>query len=330
MIAVALNVPDTSAALAAMQIAARVADLVELRLDLMREYDLPRLLAERPCPVVVTNRPIREGGCYSGSEFARMEPLWQAMALGAEHVDIEWDSVEGMAGRDRGATRLIVSQHDFTGMPVDLPERARRLATLGGDIVKVAGMARQLLDTVPVLETLAQAKQPTIAMAMGEAGVLSRLLALRYPACYLSYGALTTGQSTAPGQLSVEAMRWTYRAGAIQAGAAIYGLLAPDANCSPFIVKVNRMWEEAGKKAVLLPFQPAQHEHPAAVVTGFRKYGVLGYLVHDTYRETVLPALDELSSTARAAHAVNVILVEDGLLWGDLVTGDLWAWLNAF
>ena len=49
------------------------ADLVELRLDyLVRAVNLKPLLAERPCPIVVTCRPALDGGHGAKSETARL------------------------------------------------------------------------------------------------------------------------------------------------------------------------------------------------------------------------------------------------------------------
>ena len=41
--------------------ASRFADIIELRLDYMKRPDLKSLLGRRTKPVIVTNRPIREG-----------------------------------------------------------------------------------------------------------------------------------------------------------------------------------------------------------------------------------------------------------------------------
>src|SRR5918994_5242518 len=66
------------------------ADLVELRLDGVANPDVPGALAGRRRPVIVTCRPISEGGSFDGSEEERRRLLGEALALGAEHVDVEW------------------------------------------------------------------------------------------------------------------------------------------------------------------------------------------------------------------------------------------------
>src|SRR3954453_22344438 len=119
LIAVALNEPTNERARAALRAAATVADIVELRLDLMDSFELPSLLADRPCPVVVTCRATREGGRWQGSESARLDVLRQAIDLGAEYVDVEADAIGKI--RERGQSRLIASSHDFSMMPDDLP-----------------------------------------------------------------------------------------------------------------------------------------------------------------------------------------------------------------
>src|SRR5688572_8534983 len=66
------------------------ADLVELRLDSVSDPDVARALAGRRRPVVITCRPRWEGGGFNGSEEERRHILADALALGAEYVDIEW------------------------------------------------------------------------------------------------------------------------------------------------------------------------------------------------------------------------------------------------
>ena len=56
---VSVAATDTARALVEMQRLARLADVIELRLDLIERFDLARLLAACPCPVVVTYRPVR-------------------------------------------------------------------------------------------------------------------------------------------------------------------------------------------------------------------------------------------------------------------------------
>lgn len=264
-LAVALAAADTRAAQAALQQVMGRADLAELRLDLMDTFDLPALLASRPLPLIITCRPPREGGRWQGSEAERLAVLRQAAALGAEYVDLEWDAAGAIASLDRSRTRVILSHHNFQAMPADLPSLAAELWQAGPDVVKLVGMAQRLADCAPVLRLLAQAQRPTIAIAMGPQGLLSRVLAFRYPHALLSFaapdpapGAAEAG--TAPGQIALSAMQDVYRVPTISPQTALVGLVTAAANTSPLLLQGNAWLRQQAIDAVLLPLQAAPQE----------------------------------------------------------------------
>lgn len=274
-LALALAAPDTTAARRAMRLAVGRADLVELRLDLMHDFDLPRLLARRPRQVIVTCRPRREGGRWQGSEVERLDVLRQAAALGADYVDLEWDAAEAISTLDRSRTRVILSRHDFAAMPADLAAQAKRLWQAGPDVVKVAGMAQRLADCAPVLRLLAEAQRPTIAIAMGRHGLPSRVLAFRYANAFLSFAApdepgAPSAAGTALGQLTLSAMRDLYRVHAIDGRTRFVGLVAADADALPALAEGNRWLGREGYNAVLAPLPLAPGEDPAAALAAIQ------------------------------------------------------------
>lgn len=263
LLALSLAVPDTSAALQALQQAASLADIAELRLDLMEEFDLSALLRDRPLPVIVTCRPAREGGRWAGKESARLDILRRAAGLGADYVDLEWDCADALASFDRRRTRVILSRHDFSAMPPALPQQAAALWSAGADVVKLVGYANRLADAAPVLELLARATGPTIAIAMGACGLATRLLAFRCPHALLSFAALPgSAQQTAPGQIDAATMEQVYRVRQVSPATEIVGWLAGDANDAPAVVEGNRWLAARGCNARLIPLQLAAGEAP--------------------------------------------------------------------
>ncbi|MFZ2489049.1 MAG: type I 3-dehydroquinate dehydratase [Anaerolineae bacterium] len=222
-LAVALAAQTTAAAQAALRQIAGRADLAELRLDLMHEFDLPALLAARPLPVIVTCRPPREGGRWQGNEAARLAVLQQAAALGAEYVDVEWDAAAMLPNLDRTHTRVILSRHHFNTMPVDLAQQAAALAQAGADVVKVVGMAHSLTDCARALRVLDEAPLPTIAIAMGVYGLPSRVLAFRSPRALLSFATPDAAAGTAPGQLTLTTMLEDLRVRALTPQTTVIG-----------------------------------------------------------------------------------------------------------
>src|SRR6476661_5824239 len=184
MVAVAFGPASMAEACAGLSRIRDVADSVELRLDLFQEpFDLEVLLRERgSLPVVATLRPPEQGGRCPLPPDERLKVLIRAAELGAEFVDLEWDaaSAQAQAAVRAAGARVIVSRHDFSNMPPDLAEAWwPELAAQGADVVKVVGTAQDVRDCLAVFRVLRRADRPTIAIAMGAAGLATRVLTLR-------------------------------------------------------------------------------------------------------------------------------------------------------
>ena len=269
MLAIAFGPPTMAVACAGLARIREQADCVELRLDYFEEpFDLPVLLRERgDLSSVVTLRPPDQGGRSPLTADERFDVLLRAAQLGADYVDLEWDTVTPpriAALREAGA-RVIVSRHDFTGMPPDLADGWwSELAELGGDVVKVVGTARDARDCVPVFRALEGADRPTIAIAMGECGLASRVLALRSEQCLLTYAALEAGGGTAPGQITAGEMRSVYRVERLRPTTRVYALLGPHVEADR-LTEYNAWFAEDGYDRVAVPFIAS--EQAAAIVS---------------------------------------------------------------
>ena len=316
MIGVALGPRTTSEAIEGIRKVALSADIAEIRLDFMEECDLPALLRHRPCPVIATNRAEREGGRFRGSEEERVRPLLEAIDLDIEYVDIEHDAVHLIS--DRRDTKLVVSRHDFQRVPEDIPALHQQLAGKGADVVKVVGMAQRITDNARVLRALDLSDMPMISIAMGPAGLISRVLALRSESCFLTYATLDEEGEVAPGQLPIGTMRSVYRAKEIGPSTAIYGVLSAEGISDSLIALLNNKTRDAGLDAVWLPFQESVGSGvgPAEVIQAFRGLGVAGYLVEGSARSAVGASLDAVSSSDRAGR-VNVIREINGQTVGE-------------
>ena len=96
------------------------ADLVEVRLDSLRDPDPERIVAAVGAKLILTCRPASEGGRFTGSEDSRLDLLRRGIDAGAAWIDIELEASEHLG--PPGASRLIVSHHDFTGTPSNLDD----------------------------------------------------------------------------------------------------------------------------------------------------------------------------------------------------------------
>jgi len=130
----------------------------------------------------------------------------------------------GVAGRTKN--RLILSCHDVRGTPEDLDAVFERLAAAPAAVIKVVFAARDATDACRVLELLHRhaSDRAVIALALGEAGLASRVLARKFGA-FLTFAALAAGAESAPGQPTVQELRELYRWDQIGAATRVYGLV---------------------------------------------------------------------------------------------------------
>src|SRR5262245_17239291 len=223
------------------------ADLVELRLDGVTDVDVAGALEGRRKPVIVTCRPLREGGRFDGAEEERLKILGDAIRFGAEWVDLEFDADwKRLPPGER--TRVVLSHHDFTGVPADLTSRIRAMAGAGAHVTKVSVHAARLSDCLTLRDAV-KGLGSVVAIAMGPKGQVSRL-------CPWLFGSMWTyGGQAAPGQLSVCDLIDTYRVRKTTASTAIYAVTgAPLAHsASPAIH--NSAIEAAGLDAVYVPLE---------------------------------------------------------------------------
>jgi 3-dehydroquinate dehydratase / shikimate dehydrogenase len=224
---------------------ATAGDMVELRLDGVRDLDVAGALQGRRMPAVVTCRAAWEGGKFDGSEEERRVILRKALEAGAEFVDVEWRAgFDDVIAQD--PARVVVSFHDFTGMPAGLEDRVAAMRRTGAGTIKVAYAARALRDTLP-LRAIGEQGQ-AVVIGMGEPGVPSRLLAARYRSRWTF-----AGQGVAPGQMPAARMRDAFRFRTVGDATRLFGVVSRTAMHSLSPVMHNAAFAAAGLDAVYVP-----------------------------------------------------------------------------
>jgi len=191
------------------------ADLIELRIDGLRDPTGWEKLLPLKLPVILANRPDREGGNFKGDENERVKVLLQGITRGVSCVDIEFSTPEPLRERVVSRARksgiaVLMSHHDFSLTPSIevLTEMTKRLAGAGCDLAKIVTFAEDRKDALRVLDFLAQVQDevavPIIAFAMGDAGRITRIAAPVFGSP-IAYAA--AGEATAPGQFDVVTMK---------------------------------------------------------------------------------------------------------------------------
>jgi 3-dehydroquinate dehydratase/shikimate dehydrogenase len=304
---------DTDAALAAMRSLPPEVDLVEVRLDLMDSFDLRRICAGKDRPIIVTNRPVRQGGRHEGPERERLATLRRAAELGADYVDVELDAAAELGELPAGTAR-IVSHHDFKTTPDDLEGVLRCIRATGPDVAKLVVSAGDIADVPPVLRLLESraAQAPLVALSMGEAGMVSRVLAGKLGA-FLTFASRGKGRESAPGQIPLEQMLGMYRFPQIGPGTALYGVVANPVAHSMSPAIHNAAFAARELDAVYLPFKVTDVR---GFLEGFERYDLRGLSVTIPHKEAMLDLMDEVDEVAAEIGAVNTVHVRDGRRYG--------------
>jgi len=201
-------------ALIAIKQANRLADLIELRVDYLRNAGLGLLFQNRKKPFIVTHRRKEEGGRYRGDERKRLGVLQEAIDLGTDYVDVELATerswLQGLI-RNKRSTRIILSFHDFRKTPPqkELQGLLDQMVGLEADVVKIVSFARSWEDNLNILSLLPFAKerkQKIVAFCMGEKGKISRIFSPFLGAAW-TYASLNQSKTSAPGQLTAQALK---------------------------------------------------------------------------------------------------------------------------
>ena len=286
---------DTMAELRAARDRATRADLVELRLDGIRDLDVSGALQGCERPVIATCRPVWEGGRFDGGEVERLKILSRACALGADYVDVEWRA-DWRAVRVANS-RLVLSHHDFDGLPSDLDERARAMRQSGAAVIKIAVTAAALGDCLTLKEAI-DVDGPRVLIAMGMPGQLTRAWPAWFGSCW-SYGG-----SAAPGQLGVDDLIDVYRVRETSGATEAYALFGAPLchSASPRIH--NAAFAQHERDAVYVPLESPDADEALRVADAI---GVRGASVTAPHKRAMFDRSRPADDFSRDLGAVNTL-----------------------
>lgn len=322
------------AARAAINRAAGVADMIEVRLDYLTDFDfaehegaqtalqIVRMLAgDSSVPVIITFRSVSEGGRRQVDDDLRLRLLAEATKF-ADYCDVEEAHYEHLLAFAPDVPRLIVSYHDFFGTPADLDAIYDRITSLPAAVHKIVTRASSVADSLASFKLLERARtdnRKLIALAMGEAGLITRVLGPAFGS-FLTYGSLGMGKESAPGQLSCDDLVNLYRVHGISRATSITGIIGSPVGHSASPAMHNRVFAELDLDFVYLPFEVQDlagfFEQFVSKATREIDWNLVGLSVTIPHKREVVSLLDEINETARKTGAVNTIVVEDDRLVG--------------
>ena len=297
------------------------ADFVELRLDCLDSTpeNISELLQDIGRPVILTFRPSEQGG-YRNLSREERESFWKTAPRGES---IWWD-VEGELVQDLSPdwSRVIASHHDFSGVPSDLQQIYERLAKTSAHVLKIAVQAHDIIDCIPIFQLLERARREgreVIAIAMGKAGIATRILGPSRGA-FLTYGALDDDSATAPGQLNAPKLRSLYHIDQIDNETLICGLIGVPVmhSVSPHIHNTAFAAEQIN--GVYLPFEVKDVDSFFKRMVDPRtrelNWNLRGLSVTAPHKQSVMQHLDWIEPDAKEIGAVNTVVIENDRLLG--------------
>jgi 3-dehydroquinate dehydratase/shikimate dehydrogenase len=215
------------------------AEMLELRTDYIEGLDTNKLkevigLAKQTAlPIIVTCRDAAEGGQNNLYPSLLSQILTEAIKLGADYIDCEYanftkkdfgDAIKKTLSENT-KTKLILSAHNFQGRFEDLNSIYEQIfAALPAAIAKTAYQANHINDCFKAFDILKKYGKKAIAICMGQAGIISRIIAKKLDA-FLTFASTGENQETAAGQLTIEKMKKLYRFDTINGKTELFGII---------------------------------------------------------------------------------------------------------
>jgi 3-dehydroquinate dehydratase/shikimate dehydrogenase len=281
---------------------------LEFRLDTLKKpaeaaRKIEEFLGEhRDVIAIATCRRKAYGGCFAQSLTEELSILQAAAEAGCKIVDLEVESAEEAGPRAlekfrealrAAGTALLISFHDFAHTK-NLDQVATHIEAFHPDFIKLVSTAKTLADNLAVLKLIEERSlsAQVVSIAMGEEGLLSRVLGPRAGAAF-TFAAPNDGAETAPGQVAARTLRDLYRIDQLDRATQLFGVAGNPIAHSLSPLMHNTAFRKENVNAVLLPLKVRALSDLLTVV---RALPLVGVAVTMPLKQEILP------------HLANVVL----------------------
>lgn len=323
-VCLAITSPDPSELVEKAEALVRDNSFLEFRLDYLSRPALAlpkikRFTEYHPQVVAIaTCRRVANGGKFRGSLASQLDILSKAAAAGCQLLDLELQSASRckpeQLKRLRTRAALILSYHDFRATR-KLEETLRKMVAIPADFYKLVTTATTLYDNVTVMKFLEKEsdKHSLIGLCMGEQGIISRVLGVRAGSIF-TFAALSPDEKTAPGQVTAQELRSTYRIEQVDAATRVYGVAGDPVAHSLSPAIMNAALRRENVNGVYLGLHAKTLKDLLACV---RDIPIHGLSITMPYKEVILKYLDNTDSHTTKIGACNtVVRAQDGKLYG--------------
>lgn len=302
----------------------RDSEFVEFRLDYLSRpgLALPKIKQfteyHPHVAVVATCRRVAGGGKFKGTIAAELDMLGKAAAAGCQLVDVELQSAlrakPQQLQRLRNSSALILSFHDFRATK-NLEKVLQKMVAIPADFYKIVTTATTLYDNVVMMKFIEKNsdKQSLIGLCMGEQGIISRVLGLRAGSVF-TFAAASEGEKTAPGQVTAQELRSTYRIEQVDAATRVYGVAGDPVAHSLSPAIMNAALRRETVNGVYLALHAKTLKDLLACA---RDIPIHGLSITMPYKTAILRYLDNTDPYTTKVGACNtVVRAQDGKLYG--------------
>jgi len=268
--------------------------------------------------VVATCRRVTGGGKFKGSVASQLDVLNKAIAAGCQLVDLELQSAvkckPSQIEKLRSHASLVLSYHDFKATK-KLEETLAKMSVIPADYYKVISTATTLYDNVTMMKFLEKQgdKHTLVGMCMGEQGVISRVLGVRAGSAF-TFASVSDEEKTAPGQITSQELRGTYRIEQVDAATRVYGVVGDPVGHSLSPAIMNAAMRRENVNGVYLALHAKTLKDLMACM---RDIPIHGLSVTMPYKESIIEYLDNTDAHTTKVGACNtVVRAQDGKLYG--------------
>jgi 3-dehydroquinate dehydratase I len=193
-----------------------VSDFLEIRFDFLDKSEIPasmKIIESVKSRSVFTLRSREQHGKFNGNEFERLKILKMLYDANPMFLDVEYDTItvdHSLNNYLKDKSNILISWHNFSNTPSDeyLEKKIYDMKRFSNNL-KLVTMATNITDSLRLLNLYEKFQDSNlITFAMGDCGIMSRVLCTFYGRPPFTYASLE--KSIAPGQLSVIEMRRIY------------------------------------------------------------------------------------------------------------------------
>jgi len=307
MICIPIVASNIKEAIKDMKKASKIADIIELRLDFIKNINrenLKKLLLQKT-RLIVTDRK------------NRIDLIKDAIKLKADFIDLDISTGEKNIQKiiaNKKRTKVTLSFHNFKKTnKKEIVSTYKKIKKLNPNIIKIVTFANSVNDNIIIFNLIKKAKkenQKIIALCMGEKGEISRILSPILGA-ELTFGSLKQGKESAPGQITAETLKNIYRINKLKRP-KIFGLVGNPVKHSKGIIIHNKAFKKLNLNNIYVNFLV---DDLKSFIKEYKPI-ISGLSITIPFKREIIKYLDRVDPIAKKIGAVNTVIKKNKKLIG--------------